>query len=806
MTSQKSLKNNVNANDFKRSFVGSLLFPTIAFLVLFFTMTVPVLQYVTSEDYLKTGTHEEVSMFLSSSSVFYYMFDLVPIGMVICGMLTAFKSFNYLLSKKQVNVFLSLGIKRNTMFVNRFISGIICLFVSVFVPMLLIYVINIANFGLSVHLTELFLYVVSLLFVSGVIGYAVTSAMIMVSGNLFEVALSSVALTFIPYVAIWVAIEWMYAFLNGFVQSSNVTPWLSIFNPWSMAENIHKDFIPYSSDDYMDYGYAESINAGEILGLLNRDTTPDKYKVSEIYQVDLGLTLPIIFWAVVSIVLIGLTFFLYNRRKAEHANSLGKFPISRAVICTIAFEVVAIMLVTSIGNNMSWSVLFIIVALIAGIIYLAIQLVLSRSFKTSFKSLSWYGVLTVVLAVCAVVIGTGIFGTFNKVPDKSEVKSVSIDAREIAILYERVNPNSNVESYINCTTDEGKEAILKAYELLKNEKVEYGEESIDKITLAITDKDGNIKYRTFDIYSEETYVKYLELVYGTEFFDTLLETRILGSVEQSANNFKNFMWAYEDNDMIGNINEELNYIEDVDAFLEALYKDMSAMTFDELFRNSEKPLGILIKKYYDEDYPGYALSYADNVYGPVHDGVYEDYTDYEKEYNYYTIAEHIPVYASMTNTVKFLNDNGYEFPESTLTVKELLYSDVPMPYDKAVEGWMEFNKDSYKGWGTYTNVIEPYDFSNITYASNLFCHNSYNIGFFLEEKVTYDEFLKTVYKDAGHPLTSVTDKAEIEKIMNKTVSNEHLLIGDNGRYVYVIYEEGPVMCYYIPEANVGVVK
>ncbi len=571
MTSQKSLKNNVNANDFKRGFVGSLLFPTIAFLVLFFAMTVPVLQYVTSEDYLKTSTHEEVSMFLASNSVFYYMFNLVPIGMVICGMLTAFKSFNYLLSKKQVNVFLSLGIKRNTMFVNRFISGIICLFVSVFVPMLLIYIINIANFGLSVHLTELFLYVVSLLFVSGVIGYAVTSAMIMVSGNVLEVAISSVALTFIPYVAILVAIEWMHAFLNGFVQSSDTASWLSIFNPWSMSTNIQSDYILNSSSGYVDYGYAESINAGEILSLLNRDTTPDKYKVPEIYQVDLGLTLPIILWAVVSIVLIALTFFLYNRRKAEHANSLGKFPISRAVICTTIFEIVSIMLVSAIRDAISWSVLFIIVALIAGIVYLAIQLILSRSFKTSFKSLSWYGVLTVALAVCAVVIGTGLFGTYNKIPDKAEVKSVSIDAREIPMFFERVNSYDMVKNYVECTTDEGKEAVLKAYELLKNEKIEYGKEYLDVVTLAIKDNDDNVKYRAFKIYSEETYVKYLELVYGTEFFDIILENHILGATTQNSNNFKNFMWAYDDNDMIGNVADKLNYIEDVDAFLKALY-------------------------------------------------------------------------------------------------------------------------------------------------------------------------------------------------------------------------------------------
>ena len=105
MTSQKSLKNNVNANDFKRSLVGSILFPAIAFFVLFVFVTAPVIQYVTSESYLVAKEHNEQTMFLAPGSTFSYMFDLLPVGMLACGMLTALKSFGFLLSKKQVNVF-----------------------------------------------------------------------------------------------------------------------------------------------------------------------------------------------------------------------------------------------------------------------------------------------------------------------------------------------------------------------------------------------------------------------------------------------------------------------------------------------------------------------------------------------------------------------------------------------------------------------------------------------------------------------------------------------------------------------------
>ena len=63
--------------------------------------------------------------------------------------------------------------------------------------MVLIYVINIVNFGMSAHLTKVFLYVTILLFVCGLVGFALCSMMFMVSGNIFEAVLSTISLSFI---------------------------------------------------------------------------------------------------------------------------------------------------------------------------------------------------------------------------------------------------------------------------------------------------------------------------------------------------------------------------------------------------------------------------------------------------------------------------------------------------------------------------------------------------------------------------------------------------------------------------------
>ncbi len=816
MTSQKSLKNNVNSNDFKRSLLGSILFPAVAFIVLFVFLTIPIIQYVTDKDFLMQQVHNEVSMFLAPDSTFSYMFELLPIGMIACGMLTAAKSFNYLLSKKQVNVFLSLGIKRNTMFVNRLFSGIIALFVAVSVPMFIIYITNIVNFGITAHLTKLFLYVTSLLFVAGLTGFSVASAMIMVSGNLFEVALSSISLTLIPLFTYVAGNSAMFSFLKGYIRTSDSDVLATVLNPWEMACNLHNEYRNAYVDEI--YDYSEPVVPATLLRLLERDTTPEKFKVPEYLNVDWGFILPIVIWLVVSVVLIGVTFYLFNRRKAEHANSLGKFPISRAVICTFGFVALSTIVIEYISYEInSMIIIFLLVVLATALAYFLVQLILTRKFKPAVKSFKWYAVLLSILTIYMVVIGTGIFGTYNKIPDKADVKSVSIEATEVETYGHYIYPWQPNEDFVECSTDNGKEAVLKTYELLKNEKTKFNEDPITSITLAIRDNDGDVKYRDFDIYSEETYVKYLELVYGSDFFDTLLKNYMLEDIpanpqDDSTGHLKKYAWAYSDSDMLVNLEDGIDYIEDIDGLLEALYKDLSVMTWEQLFKNPERPVGVLVRSYPDADYPGITPAYVDTVYEPADENGYIVYSDVvyydeeyvEPEYEHTLLTDTIPIYAGMTNTLNFLKENGYNISEEKMKIKEVLYTDGTLSLRNAQAKFAKANKDDYKGWGdydTYFPEFTPLSFDQT--AIYLYSHDM--IGYFLTKSTNEYDLLKRIYKDAGHPLISVTDTAKAEEIADKTVSS-YLTLNDEGRFVYIVYEEGPIVCYYLPEANVSVVK
>ena len=806
MTSQKSL-NNVNRNDFVRSLKESLLFPLIAFAVLFFTMTAPVIGYVTEEDFLLQTVHNEISVFLPQTSSFYYMFaEIVPAGMVACGMLTAAKSFYYLLSKKQVNVFLSLGVKRDTMLKNRVLSAVITLFTAVFVPMFIIYITNIVNFGMSAHLTKLFLYVTSMLFVSGLIGFALCTLMFMVSGNIFEAGFSTIALSLIPYFTFYIINNLSSGWLKGYVYTAKVTRIENAFNPWTIATNIQNDYI---GED------GSFVNATQLLRPLV-GSGEEGYKIPEQYNIDMGLLLPVIGWFVVALVVIGVTFLLYNRRKAEHANSLGKFAVLRAVVGTAAFVLVAWFLVSALQGSCNLFLLFLVILIISFIAYAVVQLVLIRKVKIAFKSFKWYGVLVAVTALCMITVGTGLFGTYNKIPDIKEVKSVSVSTNELEMFPHYIDTYDGTQDFVESSTDISKKMVLELFELLKNEKVVYNYDWSAAATIAIRDNDGEVMYRRFSIYSQETYKKYLELVYGSDFIDAIFRNYLVDDIpdnpyEDSTGYFKKFLWAYTDSDLLLKTGTPFVSIEDVDSLGKALYKDYSAMSAEQLLKNNEKPVCILARGYEGMDFLGEVPTSSESKIYPIS----EDGTIlYDKDYNeetafipaeYGLLNEYIPVYKNMTNTLEFLNSNGCITDEKQLTIKEVLYTDSFMDYNKASYEFVELNKEDNDrmaySYSLYYPDIETKSFEQVQYTE----YRNDNIAYFIDETMTEYEFLKKVYKDIGHPLKSVTDTEKAQEIFDNTVSR-YMYLGDQGRFVYVVYEEGPIVCYYLPEANVSVIK
>lgn len=824
MTSQKSLKNNVNRNDFVRSLTGSILFPAIALVVLFIAFTFPIISYVTSEAFLTTMEHEEVSMFVLEYSLGGDMFSLFPVCMVICGMLTAIKSFYFMLSKKQVNVFFSLGVTRKTMFINRILAGIIALFVSVLIPMLIIYIVNITKFGYVAHATQIFLYAVSMFFVSGLAGFAIGAMATMIGGNIFEVALTSFTASAFPVLTVNAGSSIVNAFLNGHSNNGDGIHWYGLISPWNICSSIFRE--------NSDIGYNILRQPIDIfLPLTRNGVEADKYVIPDSAKVGISFVAPILSWLAISVVLIAIGYVLYKARKAEHANSLGHFAISRAINTTFVFLLMAFLICEMFYYEISPISYFLILAVAGVAVYFVLQLIMTRKLKTTFKSLKWYGVLVSVTAIALVVVCTGLFGTYNRTPDKSEIKSVSIDAYELEPYVHFLN-HDQTEDFVEATSDNAKEAIISIFDKVKNEKVQYGEDSFLGVTFAFRDNNNELKYRTFSIYSEEVFVEYLKVVYGSDFFDEILKEYLIndppekdeedmleyyeengvlyyfGDENNSAGYLKTKSWSfisnigvyefYESDIPETNSTPMVEWVEDTETLCKALYNDLTKMSYEQLFERTEKPIGVLAKGSAANDFMGAYCMHNDTV-------IIAD-SAMAIESKYALVYDGIPVYADMTETVAFLKANGYMANVTELTVKEVLYTDSPLNIDNALQEFYKANENTYDERSGYHYWI--YDtVKDVTFTSgDLIWHTFEATGSFINnEQLSNIDTLKRVYKDAGHPLTSVTDVAKAEAIAEKSVS-QYMVSGDNGRYVYVIYEEGPIVCYYLPEANVSVLK
>lgn len=805
MTSQKSLKNKVNAKDFLRSLAGSLLFPAIALIVLIAGVTGPVIAEIVSPEH-KAQMANAVSYFLSDSSMFYYMTNMLQAGMVICGMLTAVKQFYFVMSKKQVNVYLSLGISRIRLFVNRAVSALISLFASVLIPMLLIYIVNIAAFGMSSHLTGVFLYSTFMLFISALAGFAVGAFAVALSGNVFEAGLTCATVSLFGYILPDLLREMSAALLKGYVYSYGNHRWTGLLSPFTFVMDLGATRINSSIDTYYD-------PIGSQMGLLVRDVSPDKYKIPEELAFDAGFILPLFIVSLLSAAVMVLAAVLFKKRRAEHANSLGHFKISAFINSAFVFTV-AVFFLNEMLSGYNRGVMFVLmvvsIAIVPLLAYFIIQLILTRKIKASLRSLIPGAVLSVLAVLCVITLHTGVFGLYNKTPDKADIKNVAISVAEHPVFQKDVSVYDE-ENIFYSGNSADIDMVLSVFDKIKND--DYRDNYFGMITVALQYNNGKVKYRSFPVYTEETYESYMKAVYESNYFDEILKDMILGKSETGGYGyydggysyydpydpyltryFRDRLWYYLDSDSLMDMETEI-VIEPSEDMLNALYTDLSKMSYEQLFKNGERPLGLLT---YEITMP---LQAEDIVKKMDIDSYYWYDEDYE-EYKGLMLGDSaIYLYPEMTETLKFLTDGQYEVSSEKREVKEILYTDSKIQLTEVISQYKKAQESAPVGWDYY------YDYSSYLFdrSNGYYTMLSDNLEFYVPKDIKALDLLKDVYTVGEHPLVSVTEQSKIDSIMKASVPF-YLTIGDNGRYAYAVYDDGTILPYYIPQSNLDALK
>lgn len=815
MISPRYSNDRVDANDLKRSFMSILPYSVIAFLALIMFHVGPVLSYVFSESFKTEKMQKSVLFnFLDSDSTFS---SFIQIGMVLCGMLMAFTMFQFLLKKKSVNVYLSFGMTRSKLYINRLFAAVLSLFAATFIPTFLTFIINLVNFGASSALTSVFCYMFLMEFVSGLAGFALASAVMTFSGCTIEAVITTIGLSALP-TFISGTIDNLSTMVRGYVYNAGADiarrTGGNLFNIWTFAvdtENLN--------------GKATEVTYEKTFVLLGQLTKKSTFKAFQC--VDMEVLAPILIWLAISIILIAVGTVFMNKRKSENSNSFGKFYLASAsnglLVYTIVLDVLTSLLKYAYADDYNSPLhqnLTLILLIVFGVTILAFflaELILRRNFKGTLKTLPVYALAFAVTIFAFVYYGTSCFGAYNKLPDISQIKSVSMDiddSRGIKLQ------NTAIYSKFLSENAEDIKTAYAMFDMVKSDKHYKGADLEGKIGFKIVLKDGTEINRIYAVYTSDVYNKYRRTVYDTQFFKDFLKQVLIegkatsedddsfyidenGYQTMASNalpNMKNVEWFYVgpsylvDNYYTNSATANLDLIEDVDGLKEAIYKDYIAMSYDDAYTNTRIPVGAISSNITQAKNVNTKLT---NKYGYYYEeGTYysdSEATQQEEDkcvkgsalYSFY-------IYPNMTNTIKFLNDNGLTPLAYTGNIKEVYYTDTSYSVSRVLSHYADGSK--------LDNRYEAFDF-----AQALNVHNYGEVKDGSPDTISFMDFVKNAYVNAGITLKTVSgDKAK--EIVSKAIPYYEPDHGTEikGRYIMIVYDDNTITSLYVPEGNIAV--
>ena len=813
MISPRYSNDRVDANDLKRSFTNILPYSLVAFIALITFHVLPALSYVFSESFKTEKMQKSVLfIFLGSDSTFS---NFIQIGMVLCGMLMAFTMFQFLLKKKSVNVYLSFGMTRSKLYINRLFAAVLSLFAATFIPTFSTFIINLVSFGASSALTSLFCYMFLMEFVSGLAGFALASTVMTFSGCTIEAVITTIGLSALP-TFISGTIDNLSTMVRGYVYNAGSdiarATGGNLFNIWTFAVDAEK-----LNGKSTEFTYQKTFI------LLGKLTKKSEFKAFQ--NIDMEVLAPILIWLAISIILIAVGTVFMNKRKSENSNSFGKFYLASVsnglLVYMIVVNALASVLKYAYADNYRSPLhqnLPLILLILFGATILAfflVELILRRNFKATLKTLPVYALAFAVTIFAFVYYGTSCFGAYNKLPDISQIKSVSLDIKDNRGI---TLQNTAIHSTFLSENAEDIKTAYAMFDMVKSDKHYKGAELEGKIGFKIVLKDGTEINRIYAVYTSDVYNKYRRTVYGTQFFkDFLKQVLIEGKAPSEDNmyfdengyqtmasnglpNMKNVEWFYVgpsylvDNYYTNSATANLDLIEDVDGLKEAIYKDYIAMSYDDAYTNTRIPVGAISSNITQAKNVNTKLT---NKYGYYYEeGTYysdSEATQQEEDkcvkgsavYSFY-------IYPNMTNTIKFLNDNGLTPLAYTGNIKEVYYADTNYSVSRVLSHYADGSK--------LDNRYEAFDFSQ---ALNINNYGAVKDG--SPDTISYMDFLKNAYTNAGLTLKTVSgDKAK--EIVSKAVpyyEPDHG-VEIKGRYIMIVYDDNTITSLYVPEGNVAV--
>lgn len=712
-----------------------------------------------------------------------YMATFLMLAVAVCGIISAVCLFNFITSKKMVNVYYSLGITRTKLFCGKYFLGLLLLFAATLLPMTVTFFANIFTVGYSASLFKVCLFYFLYLFSVAATSFTLTSTVFAVVGTTFETVVFSVVLLLVPDVFLFSIQTLMDKFLYG--------------NPYGM------NFLYVNTIEY-GYGYNVATLADKLSILsplfwgknnMIEFAVSKKYAVTETVPAispQFGIAL---LWIVLTVALFFLAVFFFNRRKAEISGFIGTNRVLNTAVSTLA-AFAAYCYSMYVIESMITSIVIGCVAFAA--VHLILEAVVLRDSKKFLKGLYK---LPVGIALCVgltFIFNGGLFGFTQKLPDIDDIESVAVSpAGAVAEfgLFEDSWGYSNYDmsyySYGRTITGEftSKNDIKAVLDVHKSITETPEEERTlgNTVQFVYTLRNGTKFRRNFFNISPESYKKLLYLE-DCEYYNETLNKLFNGEI----GTFNRYDQSPEKIFADGQINLRKNYYVDVYSayadkvikltlsekdrlsLLDALYKDISERTVQEKYYPASQVVGFIMYSYGDEELNAQTAPLKTEISETVFSARFSDFL-YSNPWAPY-FNTHIT--ADMTNTVKLLKEIGVY--EKMTKTPEFISAEV-IPASEVFE--IVFGNDGYLMPSLSRCFVSSYSSAKST----------------VSQEGDWTRYEETVGTKANN--TIYTDKTIINELVKncRTVYEQDDI--DNGYFVSFKTDNGDTSLCFIPDGK-----
>ncbi len=332
--------------------------------------------------------------------------NMANLAFIGAGVLNAVLCFNFAWSKKQANVILSLGMKKSDIYFAKILGGIVPMAAAITLAGIIETVANVsANYIVDGRFFAMAAFTMLSYLAVYILSFALSSAVMSATGNLVEGIIFTIILAFLPMA------------LKGFL--------VNVF--WGFTHGAY--FSPLSILDAAEWNWANPFEVFENVDSTFMSSYFDQYSTA---RLSLVYWSGIIMAAIYSVVIIALGYIGFKKRRNEICGTWGRARALNEITAAVAgfYALFLIGLYNFSYDHGNGNALTYLVCCIAFlVVYIVFKLIFGYKRAKEIKaSLNRFPVYAMGFAAVFMIFGLGLFGYSSKIPEESEIKSVTVSS------------------------------------------------------------------------------------------------------------------------------------------------------------------------------------------------------------------------------------------------------------------------------------------------------------------------------------------------------------------------------------------